>query len=63
MISVPLLTILFDKTGLTLFGTCSFKYPPGFPLAGIILVLLYSILAISTIIYFNKVIPNDKTYR
>ncbi|CAD8202343.1 unnamed protein product [Paramecium octaurelia] len=63
MISIPLLAKFTDKNGLSIFGTCSFKYHPGFPLAGIVLVFLYTLISLYTIWYFNKAIPDDEKYR
>ncbi|CAD8107781.1 unnamed protein product [Paramecium primaurelia] len=63
MISIPLLAKFTHNNGLSIFGTCSFKYHPGFPLAGIVLVLLYTLISSYTIWYFNKAIPDDEKYK
>ncbi|CAD8111637.1 unnamed protein product [Paramecium sonneborni] len=63
MISIPLLAKLTNNNGLSIFGTCSFKFHPGFPLAGILLVFCYTIISVYTIVYFNKAIPDDEKYK
>lgn len=63
MISVPLLAYVTDQNGLSLFGTCSFKYHPGFPIAGILLVASYTLISCYTIYYFKNTIPDDEKYK
>lgn len=62
MILVPILALVTNKNGLSLFGTCSFKYHPGFPFAGILLVLGYTIVSCYTIYYFKNAVPDDEKY-
>ncbi|CAD8195769.1 unnamed protein product [Paramecium octaurelia] len=63
MISIPLLAKFTHNNGLSIFGTCSFKYHPGFPLAGIMLVFCYTLISLYTLWYFNKAIPDDEKYK
>lgn len=63
MITVPTLVYCLNKNGLSLFGTCSFKYTPNFPYAAIFLVFTYVIISIYTIVYFIKTVPDDPKYK
>ncbi|CAD8115621.1 unnamed protein product [Paramecium sonneborni] len=62
MILVTLTAKLFNYNGLSLFGTCSLKYNPGFNIGGLVLVFLNTFISIMTIIYIQKAVPENQRY-
>ena len=59
MILVTLIAKLFNYNGLSLFGTCSLKYNPGFNIAGLIIVFLNTCISIYTIFYIQRAVPEN----
>lgn len=59
MISVTLIAKLLNYNGLSLFGTCSLKYNPGFNFAGLILVFVNAFMSVYTILYIKAAVPKN----
>ncbi|CAD8084249.1 unnamed protein product [Paramecium primaurelia] len=62
MISVTLIAKLFNYNGLSLFGTCSLKYNPGFNFAGLVLVFINTFMSVYTMLYIKKAVPENQRY-
>lgn len=60
---IILIMELTESLGKNLFGTCSIKAVSKIPLIGPLLFLIYVILAMSTIFYFKKYVPNEERFR
>ncbi|CAD8186384.1 unnamed protein product [Paramecium octaurelia] len=62
MISITLIAKIFNYNGLSLFGTCSLKYNPGFNFAGLVLVFVNTFMSVYTVLYIKKVVPENQRY-
>ncbi|CAK87310.1 unnamed protein product (macronuclear) [Paramecium tetraurelia] len=62
MISVTLIAKIFNYNGLSLFGTCSLKYNPGFNFAGLFLVFVNTFMSVYTMLYIKKAVPENQRY-
>ncbi len=57
---VPILCKFTGRTGLSLFGTCSFRVSDDFPVLGVLIFFVYVILALYTIFYFKKMTEGNE---
>ncbi|KAL4506845.1 hypothetical protein ABPG72_001266 [Tetrahymena utriculariae] len=64
-ITILIVILLFatKSSGLSLFGTCSFKVNEGFPVFGVVILFAYLFISWYTIWYFRKSIPNNQIFK